>query len=102
MVDYRNRYGDQYTFTKQEDGNVLWEGPFEYMRAGDDFIDPSGGPFIRIGQMLSHIVYSDDFNIIVEGFLNCKEGVLIKTRPYETDKDNFAHLQDRDTIGGII
>ena len=50
-VKLRNRYGDTYTFTKQEDGNVLWEGPFEYMRAGDDFIDPSGGPFIRIGQM---------------------------------------------------
>ena len=47
---YRNRYGDIYTFTKQKDGNVLWEGDFEYLRAGDDFIDPSGGPFIRIGK----------------------------------------------------
>tara|TARA_R110000823_G_scaffold255749_1_gene377744 strand:+ start:127 stop:438 length:312 start_codon:yes stop_codon:yes gene_type:complete len=101
-VKLRNRYGDTYTFTKQEDGNVLWEGPFEYMRTGDDFIDPSGGPFIRIGQMLSHIVYSDDFNIIVEGFLNCKEGILIKTKPHKVDKDNFAHLHYRDIIGGII
>ena len=40
MVRYRNRYGDEYTFTKQKDGNVLWEGDFEYIRAGDDFIDP--------------------------------------------------------------
>ena len=35
-MEYTNRYGDVYTFTKQEDGNVLWEGKFEYMRAGDD------------------------------------------------------------------
>jgi len=34
MVEYRNRYGDIYIFTKQEDGNVLWEGEFKYCRFG--------------------------------------------------------------------
>ena len=34
MVEYKNRYGDKYTFTKQEDGTVLWEGPFEHVRIG--------------------------------------------------------------------
>tara|TARA_R110002096_G_scaffold180739_1_gene358107 strand:- start:64 stop:537 length:474 start_codon:yes stop_codon:yes gene_type:complete len=34
MVEYINRYKDKYTFTKQEDGTVLWEGPFEYVRIG--------------------------------------------------------------------
>ena len=34
MVEYINRYKDKYTFTKQEDGTVLWEGPFEYSRIG--------------------------------------------------------------------
>lgn len=29
-----NRYGDEYTFTLQEDGNILWEGPFFYCRMG--------------------------------------------------------------------
>ena len=29
-----NRYGDVYTFTKQEDGNVLWEGEFKHCRFG--------------------------------------------------------------------
>jgi hypothetical protein len=33
-MEYRNRYGDIYTFTKQEDGNVLWEGDFKYCRFG--------------------------------------------------------------------
>jgi hypothetical protein len=31
---YKNRYGDIFTFTLQEDGNVLWQGNFEYCRFG--------------------------------------------------------------------
>lgn len=34
MVKYFNRYGDAYTFTKQEDNSVLWEGPFKWCRFG--------------------------------------------------------------------
>ena len=34
MVEYKNRYGDVYTFTKQEDGTILWEGNFEHVRIG--------------------------------------------------------------------
>ncbi len=34
MVEYTNRYGDVYTFTKQEDGTILWEGSFEHCRLG--------------------------------------------------------------------
>jgi len=34
MFKYTNRYGDVYTFTKQEDGSVLWEGKFEHCRFG--------------------------------------------------------------------
>ena len=34
MVEYKNRYGDVFTFTKQEDNSVLWEGPFEHCRIG--------------------------------------------------------------------
>ena len=59
---YYNRYGDEYTFTKQEDGTVLWEGPFDYYRHGINedgtglmFIDPSGGPFICVGHPLRYL-----------------------------------------------
>ena len=34
MVEYTNRYGDVFTFTKQKDGSVLWEGSFEHCRFG--------------------------------------------------------------------
>jgi hypothetical protein len=33
-MKYTNRYNDVYTFTKQEDGSVLWEGDFKYCRIG--------------------------------------------------------------------
>lgn len=102
VVRYRNRYGDEYTFTKLENGDVLWEGDFEYMRSGNDFIDPSGGPFIKIGQMLSHVVYGEGFNIIVEGFTNTKNGILINTKPHDYNPKDFRYLEDRGIIGGII
>ena len=31
---YKNRYGDIFTFTLQEDSNVLWDGNFKYCRFG--------------------------------------------------------------------
>jgi hypothetical protein len=31
---YKNRYGDIFTFTLQDDGNVLWDGNFKYCRFG--------------------------------------------------------------------
>lgn len=34
MVTYKNRYGDEFTFTKDEDGNILWEGNFQWCRVG--------------------------------------------------------------------
>lgn len=59
---YYNRYGDEYVFSQQEDGTVLWEGPFDYYRYGINedgtglmFIDPSGGPFISVGHPLRYL-----------------------------------------------
>lgn len=34
MKKYKNRYGDVFTFTKDENHNILWEGNFEYCRYG--------------------------------------------------------------------
>jgi hypothetical protein len=102
MVRYRNRYGAEYTFTKQEDGNVLWEGDFEFIRAGNNFIDPSGGPYIEIGQMLSHVIHGEGMNVIVEGFTNTENGILINTKLHEYDPNDMSHLANLNIIGGII
>lgn len=101
-MEYTNRYGDVYTFTKQEDGNVLWEGNFDRMRAGNDYIDPAGGPHLKAGQMLSHIIWFEEFNIIIESFERVDTGYIIKCKEHEYDPNDFSHLEDRDTIGGII
>lgn len=34
MTTCKNRYGDVYTFTKDNNNDILWEGKFEYCRFG--------------------------------------------------------------------
>lgn len=34
MKKYKNRYGDIFTFTELENGNILWGGNFEHCRFG--------------------------------------------------------------------
>jgi hypothetical protein len=57
MVEiYINRSGDRFIFTPDNEGNLLWEGKFFFSRMGlnedgsYNFVDPSGGPFIGVGQ----------------------------------------------------
>ena len=115
MAKYENRYGDVFTFTKQEDGNVLWEGNFEFSRYGwpnnpdgttnhdiIDMVDPSGGPYLKAGQMLSHIIWFDEFNVIIESFERVDTGYLIKCKEHKVDPNDFSHLADTKIIGGII
>lgn len=108
MDKYTNRYGNEFTFTKQEDGNVLWEGEFsEIVRTGFDedgntiFVDPSGGPFIKQGQMLCHITHGE-INVIVESFERTDKGYLIKCKEHKVDPNDTSHLADTKIIGGII
>jgi hypothetical protein len=34
MTTYKNRYGDVFTFTKDDNHDILWEGDFKYCRFG--------------------------------------------------------------------
>lgn len=107
MAEYTNVHGEVYTFTKQGIDKVLIEGNFEFHRVGGepddiDYIHPNGGPFIKKGQMLSHIIHDTNFNVIVETFENVNNGYIINVRENKVDPDDFSHLEDRDIIGGII
>ena len=152
-VEYKNRYGDVFTFTKQENGDILWEGKFEHCRFSwpnvykdayqqyrkdggqihiDEFkrevhdgsfddnerwvpsqinkkygplvysdtksicmVDPSGGPYIHSGYDMG--MFGQLFKgRIVSSFVPVETGYLIQTY------GKFDHLEDRDTIGGII
>ena len=33
-IEYTNRYNDTFTFSKTDDGNILFEGEFKWMRCG--------------------------------------------------------------------
>jgi hypothetical protein len=79
-MKYKNRYGDLFTFEENEQGNVQWSGNFKHYRAGykdnpdePTYIDPSGGPFISIGDSM------DEFGLdgIVSGFVSNENGFEI-------------------------
>jgi len=86
VAEYLNRYGDTYIFTRQKDDSVLVEGDFDYMKTGDDYISTPGGPYLKIGQVLSTIVNGDQFNLVIEGFTNSENGILISTNYLEKTK----------------
>ena len=97
--EFINDNGNVYTFTKQEDDRVLWEGDFKYMTVGGSpenasFVNPSGGPFIRTGQMLSHIIHYTNFNVIVESFERVDTGFVINVKKHKYDPNDFSHLDD--------
>jgi len=88
MIQYKNRYGDIFTFTKTEDGNILWQGNFEYIRysylndlVGNQLtmIDPSGGPYLTIGSNMG--LFDESFKeLFIKGFSETPEGYLIITK----------------------
>lgn len=81
---YKNRYGDEFTFTPTEDGNILWEGNFEYHRCGFsneepriiNMVDPSGGPYLQAG-MKSSFAHPDIEGKVIKQFTNTDTGYLI-------------------------
>ena len=79
VAKYINSKDYEYEFTKQSDGNILWKGPFENCKFTESFVNPPGGPYIKVGKMLSHIIKSMDFNDIVQGFEKTDGGFLIIT-----------------------
>lgn len=70
---WRNRYGDKFVFTLQDDGNILWEGKFEYSRVTSktgiiNMVDPSGGPFLTEGMEIMGKTIKE-FKLNKEGYL---------------------------------
>lgn len=52
-VQWRNRYRDQVTLRRLSPTTWLFDCDSEVgWRFGEDFIDPSGGPFVRVGMSL--------------------------------------------------
>jgi hypothetical protein len=62
-------------------------------------VDPSGGPYITRGQMLSHVIIGwdgiDGFNVIVDSFERVDTGYIIKCKEHEYDPNDMSHLRER-------
>ena len=78
-----NRYGDLIQLIKQDGNLYLFDRDLDYMRVGFNedksinFVDPSGGPFIRVGSKW------DNFTIkSIEGIANV--GYLFTLEENET------------------
>jgi len=62
ILKMKNRYGDEYWFEKVENNLYKLSGNLQYFRFGAkegkidtndlSFVDPSGGPFIGLGDMI--------------------------------------------------
>jgi len=98
MTTYKNRYGDKFTFTKDDSNDILWEGEFKYYRFGTvdslsneiDMIDPSGGPYITRGMSLASFGFKDyivkDFQKIDTGYKIVTEKCSVCNKPGNTHK----------------
>ena len=74
QTKYNNRYGDDIVFTELSKTEIVMSG-FEHYRWGDDFIDPSGGPFIKVGIDIG--VYFNDKKERKVKAIDVKEGKII-------------------------
>lgn len=97
MVEYKNRYGDVYTFTKLENGNVLWEGNFEHVRVGfPNVYKKAYQQFRKDGGELNQY----DFEEKVHEQLYDEEGRWIKAGPI-TEKYASLVYSDHDNINMV-
>lgn len=94
MTEYKNRYGDIFTFEVNERGNIDWKGNFEWLRFGfandpGDIItvDPSGGPYISIGADMSQFGLEGK----VAGFIAQEYGYELVIEPCEVCEGKTHH-----------
>lgn len=70
-----NRYGDLVQLVKQDGNLYLLNGDLDYMRVGYNedktinFVDPSGGPFLRVGAKWDDFIIETIEAIANVGFL---------------------------------
>lgn len=97
MVKYENRYGEVYTFTKLENGNVLWEGNFEHIRVGcPNVYKEAYQQFRKDGGYLNQ----HDFEEEVHKQLYDEDGNWIKGAPI-TEKYGKLVYSDHDNINMV-
>jgi hypothetical protein len=82
MVQYKNRYRDIFTFTKTEDGNILWQGNFEFVRyAYPNVYDDAYQAYINDGSPEGDMTF-EEFQDTIHAYDYKTEQYAIKNRKY--------------------
>ena len=94
----KNRYGDKFTFTPQEDGTILWEGNFEYCRVGwpNDYTQA----FFQYVKDTGGGLNLEQFKELVHAYDEEKEAYVIDRKYRELIKSNTAVISMVDPSGG--
>lgn len=95
----RNRYGDEFTFTPQEDGTILWEGNFEHCRFGhpNDYTKA----FFEYTRDTGGGISLEQFRELVHAYDDEKESYVLEDRKYaELVTSNTAIINMVDPSGG--
>ena len=95
---YINRYGDEFTFTPQEDGTILWEGNFEYCRYGwpNDYTQA----FFEYTKDTGGGINLEQFRELVHAYDDEKEEFVIDRKYRELVTSNTAVINMVDPSGG--
>jgi len=94
-----NRYGDKFTFTPQEDGTILWEGPFEYSRIG--FANDYTQAFFEYTRDTGGGISLEQFRELVHAYDHEKESYVLEDNKYrELVTSNTAIINMVDPSGG--
>jgi hypothetical protein len=85
-----NRYGDSFVFTLLEDGNIQWEGKFEYIRVGfpNDYTDAYRAYTTNGGVMglkefkeeVHHFIYDENDNYVGPSDIARVYGPMVKSK----------------------
>lgn len=94
----KNRYGDKFTFTPQEDGTILWEGNFEHCRVGwpNDYTQS----FFQYVKDTGGGLNLEQFKELVHAYDEEKEAYVIDRKYRELIKSNTAVISMVDPSGG--
>ena len=94
-----NRYGDEFTFTPQEDGTILWEGNFEYCRFG--YPNDYTKAFFEYTRDTGGGISLEQFRELVHAYDDEKESFVLEDKKYrELVTSNNAIINMVDPSGG--
>ena len=90
VENYKNRYGDEFTFTLLEDGNIQWDGKFEYSRFGfpNDYTDAyraytTNGGLMGLKQFKEEVhlsIYDENDNYVGPSDIMRVYGPMVKSK----------------------